>query len=1030
MPVCRHATRRGPSSGRPIRGPLLSSLLAAALASPLGAQPIDSASVAGMRWRTVGPANFMGRLSDVVGIPSPSKTVFVAAAAGGIWKSANNGITWRPVFDDKRVISMGMLAIAPSDTQQVWAGTGEPNSRNSIEPGGGIFKSTDGGLTWKPMGLEKTEHIGRIVVHPTNPDVVYVAALGAAWRSNPERGLYRTKDGGTSWQLVKFVSDKAGFVDVAIHPTNPNVLFATSWERRRTPYSLFSGGPGSALWKSTDGGDSWTEVTGGGFPSGYKGRMSLDINRANPNVMYMMIEAAENGTGPIVGERSPKRNGLWKSTDGGATWAQMNNINVRPFYYSQVRSDPKNPDRVYFSSTELQLSEDGGKTSRNAAQNVHVDDHGIWIDPNDPQRWFLANDGGIAITYDAGGNFLQPQNLPIGQFYEVAFDMAVPYNICGGAQDNGSWCGPSRRRQGPITNSMWYTYNGGDGFVTALDPTDPDIIYGESQGGNIGRYQVSTGQRTALQKPNYRPQYMAWEDSIMTVRGDTTVPATAAQTRLIAELRAKQKADSAALQIRWNWNTPFFISAHSHKTLYFGSNRVMKSTKRGDDMYPISPDLSYADTTKIRISTRTTGGITTDATGAETFGTIVSLNESTLRPGHLYAGTDDGRFRVSRDGGATWRDAEARFPGLPKGSWFAGVEPSRHDSGTVFVVVDNHRSNDFTNYVYRSTDFGATWTRLEGDLPANRVARTIRQDPRNPQLLYLATEFGLFLSPNGGTNWVALRGNMPLMPFNDLVIHPRDNALVLASHARGVWVYDQLNALQELTPAVAGKPAHLFTLQPAHQLRTVNVRPHAGDMIFRGENPAVGALVDYWLGDAGSTVTLTVHDSTGRLVQTLTPATQRGLNRVVWNLRHADLPLRSGGGEDDDEGPRPTTPGPLVMPGSYTVRLVAGATRLEQKVLVREDPRLTVTRAERAAWTAFHREIAQLVERFVPVAERIRALTGTDEATKDRKRQAQELQSRIATLYGAVGRWTGVPTADQRTQLAYYQRMARTLETP
>jgi hypothetical protein len=361
---------------------------------------------------------------------------------------------------------------------------------------------------------------------------------------------------------------------------------------------------------------------------------------------------------------------------------------------------------------------------------------------------------------------------------------------------------------------------------------------------------------------------------------------------------------------------------------------------------------------------------------------------------------------------------------LPKDSWFAGVEPSRHAAGTVYVVVDNHRSNDMTNYVYRSTDYGVTWSRLEGDLPPNRVARTIREDVRNPRLLYLATEFGLFISPNGGGNWVPLRANMPLMPFNDIALHARDNALVLGSHARGVWVLDQLNALQELTPDVTAMPAQLFSMQPAYQIRTTNLRPHTGDMIFRGENPANGALVDYWLRDAGASVTLTVHDSTGRLVQSLTPVAARGVNRVVWNLRHADLPVRSGGGEDDDEGPRATTPGPLALPGTYTVRLVHDGRTVERKVLVKEDPRLTVSRAERAAWTAFHREVAAALGAFAEVATRVRGLSGTDAATRDLKRQAGELQARLSTLYSAVGRWTGMPTADQRSQLRYYTRMA------
>src|SRR5437868_13564248 len=447
-----------------MRTPRLASLVGGAallVGATLQAQTLDSATVAGFRWRTVGPANFQGRLSDVVGIPGPSKTLFVAAAGGGIWKSMNNGVTWRPVFDDKRVIAMGMLAIAPSDTNVVWAGTGEPNSRNTIEPGAGVYKSTDGGNSWTLMGLEKTQHIGRIAVDPRDANVVYVAALGAAWKPNAERGLYKTTDGGKTWQQIKVVSDRAGFVDVQIDPRNPDVLYASSWERYRTPYSLNSGGPGSGLWKSTDAGKTWMEIKGNGYPEGWKGRIGIAISRSNPDVVYALTEAysLEPQKGPITLGVRPKANGLYRSADGGKTWTRTSEVDVRPFYYSQVRVDPRNPDRVYFSSTELQVSNDGGKTSANAAQGVHVDDHGIWIDPNDPERWAIANDGGVAITFDKGGNFFYPMNLPLGQFYEVSSDYQVPYNVCAGAQDNGAWCGPSRRR-GVQSNNYWFTISG------------------------------------------------------------------------------------------------------------------------------------------------------------------------------------------------------------------------------------------------------------------------------------------------------------------------------------------------------------------------------------------------------------------------------------------------------------------------------------------------------------------------------------------------------------------------------------------
>jgi len=543
---------------------------------------LDSTLLAGFRWRNIGPANMGGRVSSVAGIPSPSRTFFVAAAAGGIWKTTNAGTTFRPVFENEKCVSMGELAIAPSDTSQVWAGTGEEDSRNTISPGCGIFKSIDGGLTWKRMGLEKSGAIGRIVVHPTNPNIVYVAALGQPWSANPERGLYKTTDGGQTWQLVKFVSPQAGFIDVAMDPSNPEVLFAASWQRVRGPYFLNSGGPGSALWKTTDGGKTWTEVKGGGLPTTTKGRIDIAIAASDPKVIYLMVEADTNANAQGGAGKAPqvRPSGLYRSADGGATWEKMNGNNVRPFYYSQVRVDPKDPNRVYWSSTPVNYSNDGGKTVGNATVGIHVDHHAMWIDPNDPNHIVVGDDGGVAQTWDKGGNWDFLNTFPIGQPYIVSYDMAFPYNVCAGYQDNGSWCGPSRRRQGEITNADWTTVGGGDGFYTAQDPTDPNTIYVESQGGNMSRLNFATGERVVLQKPNWRPRYTIFEDSVVIERPDTTKPETAAQRRRIAELRLRQKADSNEIDLRWNWNTPFFISAHNPETFYAGANKVMNDAPR------------------------------------------------------------------------------------------------------------------------------------------------------------------------------------------------------------------------------------------------------------------------------------------------------------------------------------------------------------------------------------------------------------------------------------------------------------------
>ena len=913
----------------PPRGASLVLALAAMAGTVMAQAPaaLDSSTVSAFQWRSIGPANMGGRITDIEGLPSPSRTFYVMTAAGGIFKTTNAGTSFRPLFQHERCVAGGDLAIAPGDSMVLYAGTGEEDSRNSISPGCGVFKSTDGGLTWKSVGLADTRHIGRIVVDPRDPEVAYVAALGHAWGANPERGVYKTTDGGATWTKIKFVSDRAGFVDLAMDPTHPDVLFASAWERVRGPYFLQSGGPGSGLWKTTDAGRTWTEVRGGGFPTTAKGRIGIAIAPSDPKVVYALAEAdtLPNPKPAKGGAAQTRPSGLYRSNDGGATWTKAAANNTRPFYYSQVRVDVENPDRVYWSSTPVNFSDDGGKTVRNATIGIHVDHHAMWMDPGDADHFIVGNDGGFAQTWDKGGNFEFINTIPIGQFYAVSYDMAVPYRVCGGLQDNGSWCGPSRRKGEPITNAMWSTYNGGDGFVTAQDPTDPDVVYGESQGGNIARYQWSTGERFPFQKPNWRERAQAWDDSVVVIRGDTTRPATAAITKRLAAVSGARAVDSANWDTRWNWNTPFFLSPHNAGVVYIGANRVMKSVNRGESMFPISPDLSTRDTMKIRVSTETTGGITPDVTGAETFGTVVSLAESPIRPGLLYAGTDDGNVWMSRNDGGDWDHLTGRFPGVPPFTYVSRIEPSSSDSATFYVTFDGHRTNDFTPYVYRTTDFGKTFQSIAANLPTGGpdFVHVIRESSANPKLLFVGTDVGVYVSTDAGGSWQRFMNGLPTVPVHDLKIHPRDRELIAGTHGRSIWIVD-IRPLEQLTDSVLAEGSHLFQSGTAYQWGEPPVNgEEPGQKAFEAPSPAYGAEIVYRLttaapaagggsggatapdndrdssattatgrrqGRGGPRVQLAILDVAGDTVQTLSGPGGPGIHRVTWNYRAKQPP--------------------------------------------------------------------------------------------------------------------------------------------
>lgn len=880
------------------------------------AQLLDTATLASFAWRNVGPSEMGGRVTDIEGIPSPSHTFYVATATGGVWKTINAGTTFTPVFDNERVISIGDIAIAPSDTNQIWVGTGEPNVRNSVSPGGGVYKSTNGGASWTLMGLERTQHIGRVVVHPTNPDIVFVAALGQLWSANPDRGLYKTTDGGRNWRRVKFVDDSTGFVDVIIDQRTPNVMFAASWQVRRLAYDFASGGKGSALWKSIDGGETWDEVRGGGFPSTTKGRMGLAIAPSDSRVVYASVEAdsLRNGAQP-----SGLQSGLYRSANGGETWTRTSDINARPFYFSQVTVDTRDANRVYWSSTPVQYSTDGGVTARIASHGVHPDHHAMWIDPADPQHQIVGNDGGVAQSWDRGGSYNFLNLMPLGQFNGISYNMAIPYRVCGGLQDNGTWCGPSRSKAYPLIGSEWIHIVGGDGFITAQHPTNPGIVYGESQVGVVQRVNPATGVGVRLQRPRM----------------------------------------PAGDELRFNWKTPFFLSVHDSATVYVGANHVLAAKGGRNALTVISPDLSKRDTAKTNMRFRV-GGITTDPGRAETWGTVFALAESPLRAGLLFAGTDDGNVWLSQDAGGKWQDLTTRVQGVPKDASVSHIEPSHADTATFYVTFDNHMANDFTPYVYVTTDFGRTFTPIVNNLPRGSAdyVHVIRQDPFNAALLFVGTDLGVYVSRNSGATWQKFMTGMPTVPVTDLQIHPRERELIAATHGRSVWIVN-IAPLEQLTTAVLAERAHLFAPTPGLQYNEkFAIRSFAGNAVYEGTNAPYGAELAYWSSGASpaDSATLIVTSAAGDTLWQYRGASTRGVHRVTWDFLSGRATASND--EDGDSGAadnparpaerkgRPVQPigagfqtgqvraPTLALPGEYTVTLLLGGQRQQQPLRI------------------------------------------------------------------------------------------------
>ncbi|MEP6570652.1 MAG: hypothetical protein ABJC10_12845 [Acidobacteriota bacterium] len=855
-----------------------------------------------LEWRSIGPANMGGRTADVEGVPGNANIVYVATASGGLWKTVNAGITWKPIFERQGTLSIGDIALAPSNPDVVWVGTGESNVRNSVSFGDGVYKSTDGGKNWQDMGLKDSEHISAIAINPQNPDIVYVGALGHAFAPNDERGVFMTTDGGKTWTKTLYIDREHGVSDLEIDPTNPNILYAGMWSFERKPWTHRSGSEKGGVFKSIDGGRSWKKLTNG-LPK-LLGRIGVRVAPSNPNVVYAIVES-KDGT-------------LYRSDDRGDTFKQVSkqtNIVSRGFYYTRVRVDPNNENHVYAVASTLFESIDGGKSFKSITGKVHIDYHAFWQDAKNPKRIWVGEDGGIAVTYDGGETWEPNHNMPLGQLYQIHADNRLPfYYVMGGLQDNGAWTGPSRTREpAGIMNDDWRMVSFGDGFYILNSSDDPELYISESQGGNILRTDFRTREQQAVNP---------WG------RGSGAGPALGEK-------------------FRFNWNAPILLSPHDKNTLYFGGNVVFKSTDFGKTWEQISKDLTTDDHEKQKDAG---GPIAFENSTAEYYTTIISLAESPVRKGQIWAGTDDGNLQLTNDGGKDWNNIIKSVSGLPANSPVSHIEPSRTNALTAYVAFDRHMFDDFRPYIYKTIDGGKSWQNVAGNLPATSYVQVVREDPRNPNLLYAGTELGLFASYTSGRDWIALNlKNLPNVSVHDILVHPRDNDLILATHGRSFFIFDDATPIQQMTPELLKRAAHLFSIRPGLRFATLPTRYGIGEKLFVGPNPPYGALITYYLKDKPddkSTFKIQVYDENAKLVQELEkPPKERGLNRITWNLRYGGAEVRRPPSEEETAFGGPPR-GPQVLPGSYSVKLTIDDKIFVQPVEVRLDPTITVSPAD------------------------------------------------------------------------------------
>jgi len=846
-------------------------------------------------WRCIGPAAMGGRTVDLDVVEKQPWIIYAAIGPSGVWKTVNNGITWEPVFHEENTVSVGDVTLSQSHPDIVWVGTGESTARNSVTIGDGVYKSTDAGKSWANMGLRNTRHISRIVINPGDPNIVYVAAMGHLWGPNEERGIYKTQDGGRNWEKILFINKNTGFADLAMDPSDSLALYAAAYEYRRFPHYFNSGGPGSGLYKTTDGGKTWNKLTKD-LPQGIMGRIGIGVSRSRPNIVYALIEAEDSG--------------IWRSEDRGETWTRtadkktFKQVNNRPFYYSQIRVDPSDDKVIYVFSTGGFVSQDMGKTFMLYSGGTHSDHHALWIDPQNPLHLIDGNDGGIDITYDGGKTWLPIQHMALAEVYQIGFDRRSPYYVYCGLQDNGLWGGPSRTlHNSGITNEDWYPVGSGDGFYAQVDPSDHNIIYGNSQVNGMYRYDLKTGQ-----SQNIKP---------------------------MAALK-----DQA---YRYNWNAPIHISPHNPKIVYTGGNFLFRTEDGGLTWDIVSPDLTTNDPEKQKDSG---GPLSPENTGAEIHCTIITIAESPVEQGVIWCGTDDGNVQVTRDGGATWTNTVKNMPELPPHTWCSRIEASHFDAGTAYAAFDGHRSDDYTTYVYKTHDYGESWESIRGNLPFGWV-HVVREDLMNKNLLFVGTEFGIFASMDKGESWFSLKNNLPTTAVRDIAIHPNENDLIIGTHGRGVWIMDDILPLQEMTPDVFQADMHFFSVRKTTQFYLRQARETFAKLAFAGKNPQYGAyLTTYFKEKPSANPHIVIEDEAGLQIFEVKLPQKKGFQRKIWNLQY--IP-RTKEGKQVKPGGGAMAGFLYANPGRYTCELVVDDRTVSQDIVFDPDPRVSI---EDEVWAA------------------------------------------------------------------------------